>query len=275
MATSIKITPDELYSLNGYFYKQFWDMPTDKKSALWNIANAKNEIEHLLDILLECSIDESKQYIDELISYIYSVIVNRYYIYYKYDEHYGDEPMMSLSDEISSSEDAIYALMDKFHELYDNIREMHIVKDNIGAYMSCKDETDKSIKLSISSGSSTSSSNFISSSKCKLIVNMWLMRNCNWLHRLLNRFGVFDEKHEKLSTNIDVNGSLHNTEDNDAEYKLKSIVRSIVEFDSWGAYWSNDEYGSYFENIMQLCQNIVCLTIASHIDDNKFIIEED
>lgn len=131
--TSLNVTPDELYDLKKYFHFHSWEMPTDKKTALWNIADARREVENLLDKLLECSVDERDTYIDELVSYMFTIIVNRHYVHYNFDEHHDDKPiMMTISDDvINSSEEAIEALMDNTHNLYAYIREMQMLKDNI------------------------------------------------------------------------------------------------------------------------------------------------
>lgn len=133
--TSLNVTLDELYSLKEYFRFHFWEMPTDKKTALWNIADAKSEVENLLDKLLECSVDERDTYIDELVSYMFTIIVNRYYVHYNFDEHYYDKPiMMTISDDvINSSDEAIEVLMDNIHNLCAYIREMQMLKDNISS----------------------------------------------------------------------------------------------------------------------------------------------
>ena len=133
--TNLNVTPDELYSLKEYFHFHFWEMPTDKKTALWNIADIKREVEILLDKLLESSVDERDMHIDELVSYMYTIIVNRYYIYYNFDEHYDDKPiMMTISHNvINSSDEAIEVLMDNMHNLYVYIREMQMLKDNISS----------------------------------------------------------------------------------------------------------------------------------------------
>ena len=133
--TSLNVTPDELYSLKEYFNFHSWEMPTDKKTALWNIVDAKGEVENLLDKLLKCSVDERDTYIDKLVSYMYAIIVNRYFIYYNFDEHYYDKPIaMTIScDAINSNEEAIEALMDSMHNLYAYIREMQMLNDNISS----------------------------------------------------------------------------------------------------------------------------------------------
>ena len=133
--TSLNVTPDELYNLKEYFRFHSWEMPTDKKTALWNIADAKGEVENLLDKLLECSVDERDTYIDELMSYMFTIIVNRYYVHYNFDEHHDDKPIMMAIpyDAINSSEEAIEALMDNMHNLYAYIREMQMLKDNISS----------------------------------------------------------------------------------------------------------------------------------------------
>lgn len=133
--TNLNVTPDELFSLKTYFHYHFWEMPTDKKTALWNIADAKAEVENLLDKLLECSVDERDTYIGELVSYMFTIIVNRYYVHYNFDEHYYDKPiMMTISgDVINSSDEAIEFLMDNKHNLYAYIREMQMLKDNISS----------------------------------------------------------------------------------------------------------------------------------------------
>ena len=46
--TSVNVTPDELYNLKEYFRFHSWEMPTDKKTALWNVLDAKMEVENLL-----------------------------------------------------------------------------------------------------------------------------------------------------------------------------------------------------------------------------------
>ena len=130
--TSLNVTPDELYSLKEYFNFHSWEMPTDKKTALWNIVDAKGEVENLLDKLLKCSVDERDTYTGDLVSYMFNIIVNRYYIYYNFDEHHDDKPiMMAISgDVINSSEEAIEALMDSMHNLYAYIREMQMLNDS-------------------------------------------------------------------------------------------------------------------------------------------------
>lgn len=133
--TSLNVTPDELYSLKKYFEHHFWEMPTDKKTALWNIAYAKSEVENLLDKLLECSVDERDTYIDELVSYMFTIIVNRYYVHYNFDEHYNGKPVARIisHDIINSNDEAIEVLMDNKHNLYAYIREMQMLKDNISS----------------------------------------------------------------------------------------------------------------------------------------------
>ena len=137
--TSVNVTPDELYSLKEYFRFHSWEMPTDKKTALWNVLDAKMEVENLLDKLLECSVDERDTYTGDLVSYMYAIIVNRYYIYYNFDEHYNDKSVDNLitmivsHDAINSNEEAIEVLMDSMHNLYTYIREMQMLKDNISS----------------------------------------------------------------------------------------------------------------------------------------------
>ena len=137
--TSVNVTPDELYNLKEYFRFHSWEMPTDKKTALWNVLDAKMEVENLLDKLLECSVDERDTYTDDLVSYMFTIIVNRYYIYYNFDEHYNDKSVDNLitmivsHDAINSNEEAIEVLMDSMHNLYTYIREMQMLKDNISS----------------------------------------------------------------------------------------------------------------------------------------------
>ena len=133
--TSLNVTPDELYSLKEYFNFHSWEMPNDKKTALWNIVDAKGEVENLLDKLLKCSVDERDTYTGDLVSYMFNIIVNRYYVHYNFDEHYYDKPIaMTIScDAINSNEEAIEALMDSMHNLYAYIREMQMLNDNISS----------------------------------------------------------------------------------------------------------------------------------------------
>ena len=133
--TSLNVTPDELYNLKEYFRFHSWEMPTDKKTALWNIVDAKMEVENLLDKLLECSVDERDTYVGELVSYMFTIIVNRYYVHYNFDEHHDDKPiMMTISDDaINSNDEAIEVLMDSMHNLCAYIREMQMLKDNISS----------------------------------------------------------------------------------------------------------------------------------------------
>ena len=134
--TSLNVTPDELfYSFKVYFNYHFWEMPTDKKTALWNILDAKSEVEKLLDKLLKCSVDERDTYTGDLMSYMFNIIVNQYYIHYNFDVHYYGKPiaMTISSDVINSNEEAIKALMDSMHNLYAYIREMQMLNDNISS----------------------------------------------------------------------------------------------------------------------------------------------
>lgn len=133
--TSLNVTPDELYNLKEYFRFHSWEMPTDKKTALWNIVDAKGEVENLLDKLLKCSVDERDTYTGDLVSYMFTIIVNRYYVHYNFDEHYNGKPvaMIISHDIINSNEEAIEVLMDSMHNLYAYIREIQMLNDNISS----------------------------------------------------------------------------------------------------------------------------------------------
>lgn len=288
MITYLNISCDELFDMRKLFWTSFDEVkPTNVRDAKLNIVRAKKSLETELDTLYDnVKMSSNGVFVNHLASIVFDIISNNYFIQRSHEHEYDTDNALFICrsrytyEGVRNNDESIEASIDAYHALMSHVRRLMLTKNVMTQYMLTPNaQKSQSIDVKLSTQNDAYNKTRFTTKKWKLEFSVWLMTHCNPLRKFLNNCGVFDDvqTHTCYETHVTGDTRVHDERYLDeCENRLMNLENTLFKFDSNGYAWGDlDTSNSAYEQIVNTCIDYVLFTIASHCDDDKFIVEND
>lgn len=259
-------------------------VPSNRKAALLNIRNVKEEIELTLNELWNTLENEDWAFDTSRIINRLKILFGKYFandLYLSQTEpsEYAEKRLFIcdsryFEEDIKTTEDALIVSMTKEHEIQNAIRELRLFILHGGNYLTANVDTGKTLNLTLTNKTRMDKAQTVhSAARTKMI--LWLMRNMRWAYKFLDSIGVLTSYAKTSNTDCNIEGRIISGEANDPSLKMVNLCHDMFKFDSEGMYYEFEQYESPFARLLESVYYWVLSDIVVNSTDDSIECSDD